>query len=480
MAAIKGTSARNKLKGTAGSDTISGLGGNDDLYGLGGNDTLKGGDGNDTLKGGTGNDKLFGGTGADKLFGEAGQDILDGGTGADKMKGGSGNDTYIVDNASDAVTELAGQGTDIVRTGLGGYTLGAEVENLPHIGAGGFIGTGNDLANVIIGGSGGDTLTGLDGNDTLAGGAGDDVLIGGQGADALDGGGGLNDTAWFFDLGVTSGISLNLTLNTVVAQMAGGYANGDTIVNFENAVGTHLDDFLTGDSNANRLEGKGGDDHIDGRTGADTMIGGDGADSYTVDNLGDVVTELAGEGHDDISTALNTYTLAAGNNIEDLVFTGGGSFVGTGNELNNILIGGASDDQLFGQAGADLLVGRGGQDTLNGGSTFDTNPDTYLYQTVSDSLVATSDLIVNFSQANSDRIDLSLIDADAVDVGNQSFAFLAVDNTAFSGTAAEVRYHYDGIDTTFIEVNLNDGGTTADMVIRLSGQYVLTSGDFSL
>ena len=80
---ITGTNVANTLNGTAGDDHIAGLGGNDTLNGLGGND------------------------------------ILDGGTGADTMAGGTGNDIYIVDTATDTVTENAGAGNDTVKTGLG-------------------------------------------------------------------------------------------------------------------------------------------------------------------------------------------------------------------------------------------------------------------------------------------------------------------------------------------------------------------------
>jgi Ca2+-binding RTX toxin-like protein len=45
------------------------------------------------------------------------------------MAGGLGNDTYIVDDAADAVTEVAGQGTDSVRASVS-YTLAANVEAL--------------------------------------------------------------------------------------------------------------------------------------------------------------------------------------------------------------------------------------------------------------------------------------------------------------------------------------------------------------
>ena len=45
------------------------------------------------------------------------------------------------------------------------------VENLTYTGTGDFTGSGNELDNVITGGSGSDTLDGGGGNDTLDGGA---------------------------------------------------------------------------------------------------------------------------------------------------------------------------------------------------------------------------------------------------------------------------------------------------------------------
>ena len=96
------------------------------------------------------------------------------------MSGGTGNDIYIVDTATDVVTENAGQGNDTVKTGLSSYTLGANVENLIYTGAGTFTGTGNTLANAISGGNA---------NDTIAGGGGNDLLIGNGGNDSINGNG---------------------------------------------------------------------------------------------------------------------------------------------------------------------------------------------------------------------------------------------------------------------------------------------------
>lgn len=125
-----GNNSANTLTGTDEEDTLNDHGDNDTLLGQGGNDTMLGG---------------------------AGNDLLDGGTGADSTTGGAGNDSYVVDSTGDSVTKAAAAGTDLVRTSLGTYTLGANVEHLT------FIGTGNTLANTTTGGSSNDVLDGLGG-----------------------------------------------------------------------------------------------------------------------------------------------------------------------------------------------------------------------------------------------------------------------------------------------------------------------------
>ena len=57
------------------------------------------------MHGQAGNDTLKGGVGDDRLLGGEGDDI---------MAGGKGNDAYFVDSIADKVSELAGQGHDIV------------------------------------------------------------------------------------------------------------------------------------------------------------------------------------------------------------------------------------------------------------------------------------------------------------------------------------------------------------------------------
>ncbi len=185
------------VNGAGGNDVLSGMGGNDTLNGLAGNDSLDGGDGADKLNGGAGTDTLIGGAGADRMDGGTGVDILiggdgndylDGGADADTLTGGAGNDVYIVDSLGDTTVELAGGGTDVVRTALDGWVMSANVENLELQGTANISAQGNEGANNMLGNGGDNTLSGLAGVDTLNGGDGDDIIVGGLGNDLLRGG----------------------------------------------------------------------------------------------------------------------------------------------------------------------------------------------------------------------------------------------------------------------------------------------------
>jgi len=198
---LSGGDQNDQLFGGDNNDILNGDAGGDILQGEAGTDTLNGGDGNDKLFGGTGSDELNGGAGADRMLGEddidtlngeGGNDYMDGGAGADILSGGTENDVYIVDDASDQTTELAGAGYDIVRTALDGWVLSANIEGLELQGSADIDGSGNELANNIQGNSGANTLQGFAGVDNINGNDGDDVIIGGTGRDLLRGGGGAD------------------------------------------------------------------------------------------------------------------------------------------------------------------------------------------------------------------------------------------------------------------------------------------------
>ena len=211
------------------------------------------------------------------------------------MAGGVGNDTYVVDDKSDVIVELAGEGIDTVKAFIN-YTLRPNVENLELQGADNLNGTGNELNNSIKGNAGNNSLNGGAGNDSLFGGLGDDILNGGEGNDWLNGGDGI-DIASYKDAvaGVTVDLSITRAQNTVGAGI-------DALLNIENLEGSQFDDVLTGNSGANKIVGLGGNDIIRGGAGDDDLIGGSGNDQFVFEDLNNGVDNIRGfqTGADDL------------------------------------------------------------------------------------------------------------------------------------------------------------------------------------
>jgi Ca2+-binding RTX toxin-like protein len=340
--------------GTASANTYDGLAGDDRIFGFGGNDTLRGGGGNDFIDGGIGNDIMIGGT---------------------------GDDTYVVDSATDTVTELTGEGLDVVQATVT-HTLAANVENLTLLDAGSAInGTGNELDNALAGNLYDNVLSGGAGNDRLEGGAGNDTLDGGMGADVMIGGTG-SDIYIVDDAG---DVVIELAgQGTDTVQSSISYVLGSTLEKLTltgtgaiDGAGNELNNTLTGNGAANTLIGGAGDDSLNGAAGADILIGSIGDDTYTVDNAGDGVVELEGEGNDTVRSSIDW---ALGATLENLTLTGSANRVGTGNALDNVLTGNSGNNMLYGLAGNDVVDGGAGTDTLIGG----TGDDTYVVDNAGD------------------------------------------------------------------------------------------------
>jgi serralysin len=333
-------------------------------------ENAKGGTGKDTIIGNAADNELFGNAGNDVLFGNAGNDLLDGGAGNDQLSGGTGNDTYVVGEAGDVVTEAANEGTDTVRSSIS-YTLGANVENLVLVGgqaaAVGIMAAQAAAAAALVG-----TGNGLD-NVITAVGSGDFVLNGGAGNDTLTGGDG------------------NDTLN-------GG--DGDDV-----------------------LIGGAGDDSFVGGAGADTFKGGAGSDSYVIDDADDLIIELAGDqGTDTVTVNVEGYTAAAG--VENLALGKSVANV-NGNDAANTITGNALANSINGGGGNDILAGGDGVDRLTGG----TGADVFKAE-MNSTEVATKrgtmslDMILDFSRADGDKIDLGGIDFNGAEAGNGTFKFI--------------------------------------------------------
>jgi Ca2+-binding RTX toxin-like protein len=138
----------------------------------------------------------------------------------------------------------------------------------------------------------------------------------------------------------------------------------------------------------------------------------------------------------------------------------------------DVLRGGKEGNRFYGEAGSDKLMGNGGADTLVGGG----DADEFIYLLTKDSTSKTTDIIVDFSQMQGDKINLKAIDASSRADGDQKFDFIGDD--AFSRKAGELRFEFD-LDHTYIYGDTN-GDKKADFVIKLDTTVTLTAGDFIL
>ncbi len=541
-----GNALDNRLQGNRSDNLLSGGAGNDTLMGEAGNDTLHGGSGADTMLGGLGNDHYQVDDSGDRiveqaqqgidivqssidyvlgahlenlqltgnenlnatgnalnnlLTGNAGANRLDGGQGADRLIGGQGDDAYIVDDTADSVTELAGNGIDVVQSSVD-YTLSEHVENLLLTGMAAIAGhgnmadnhlTGNDQANYLQGLAGNDQLTGQGGNDRLDGGAGDDALQGGTGDDLLrggagndhlDGGSGNDDMAggqgddsyWLDSSGDRIREAEDAGHDRVHASVT--YALASALEDLEltgsaaiDGTGNALNNSLTGNAADNVLEGLAGDDVLDGGAGNDTLIGGAGDDSYRVDSSLDVIIEQWHEGMDSVLSSAS-YTLAR--QVENLRLFGDFSdnpavaaLDGTGNSLDNRIAGNDGKNTLRGLDGQDHIDARAGDDRVYGGNGDDIlyGGDDALYQQNFD-----------YGDDNLGMTEFPVDDNDAETfIGNESDAVgaeVGTENFILAGNA-DTLHGGNGNDHL-------DGGSGNDQLYGDAGDDVLFGGDDGL
>ena len=205
-----------------------------------------------------------------------------------------------------AWTDFAARPTDTAAPGIRGRSFG--------------IVFGDGLDNVLSGGVGEDIMLGGAGNDAYSADDADDVVAesAGEGTDT-------------------------------VLTSAGGYALPNNVENLTGTLGTGQ--FLTG----NNL-----DNVITSGAGADNMTGLSGNDAYIINNVGDLITELAASGND---KAFSTIHYALPDNVENLVLQGTADLQGFGNALINVMSGNSGNNLIDGGGGGDLMIGGGGNDT---------------------------------------------------------------------------------------------------------------------
>jgi Ca2+-binding RTX toxin-like protein len=347
--------------------------------------------------GGGQNDSLYGLADSDTLVGGSGNDLLDGGADADLMQGGPGDDVYVVETgpsivntinepavsaalppgSGDQVEEDPGNGTDTVFASIS-YTLPANVENLVMTGTG-TIGTGDGDNNLFYNTGGVNTFIGLGGNDTY---------VVAHTADIVDEASGGGVDAVYSPVSFTIPVNVETLILTGTGTTATGDGDSNTFYNTGGVntfaglggndvyVVTHTGDGIQEDPGAGQdvvyssvsftvpanvetlvLTGTGttatgnGDSNTFYNTGGvNTFVGGAGNDVYVVAHTGDIITELSGDGFDQVYSPVS-YTLS--DNVEQLALTGTG-LTGTGTGQGDILVNLGGVNTLSGGGGDDV------------------------------------------------------------------------------------------------------------------------------
>ena len=217
--------------------------------------------------------------------------------------------------------------------------------------------------------------------------------------------------------------------------------------------------------------------------------GGTASQSFVLDVRAATVLFTTGDDTRDLNTINvdafgNSATRAlAGNDTVTLSDTAQKGILFHADAGNDRIIGSVNADRIHGDAGIDTLSGRAGRDKLWGDGGKDSlaggaGADHFIYLTASDSgaAVASRDVIADFKHSEIDRINLSALDANPTQAGNQAFTF--VGQAAFTG-AGQVHFLHPDAYSTIVEVNLG-GDLRPDMQIELAGKIGLVAGDFLL
>jgi Ca2+-binding RTX toxin-like protein len=291
--------------------------------------------------------------------------------------------------------------------------------------------------------------------------------------------------------GATLGIQQTATLTIVDDEISGSFITG-----------TSNDDNLIGTVNNDIIIGLAGNDKLDGKAGSDNLQGGTGNDIYTIDNLGDIVTENLNEGTDTVRSYI-TYTL--GNNLENLTLLGGSNLSGTGNELNNTLLGNNGNNTLIGGAGNDILDGQAGSDTMQGGLGNDTYTLSSAGDVVTENANEGTDTVKSYLDytLGNNLENLTLLgNADINGTGNSLNNSLTGNNfnntlsggdgndtlngsigndTLIGGNGTDTAYYYNATDSVIVNLatgTANDGQDGIDTLSQIENvQGSNTAGD---
>ena len=282
--------------------------------------------------------------------------------------------------------------------------------------------TGDIDNNVIFGSSGNDVIDGGDGFDTLNYsdlGAGVTVaatgfvlkggLLGGLGEDNFSNIEAIIGDSQFVNtvdgqtpFTATASLDVDLESGTIIVDLPAPLPALDpiSIENFDNVIGSDIEDTIAGNSNSNSLSGRGGDDVITGAGGSDFITGDIGDDELFGNNGDDEL--IGGNGNDFID---------GGKNRDRLI--GVGEELGA-NDVDQLTGGTQRDTFVLGNSAAVFYEGIGFAQILDFETGIDTielngTADDYTFGTFNRSISLNGDLIATTNLAFNINTDLNFV-----------------------------------------------------------------------
>jgi Ca2+-binding RTX toxin-like protein len=371
------------------------------------------------------------------IKGMGGNDVIIASIGNDVLDGGAGEDTVDYSAHFTSVYISGDVATYVLNTNTNETDTLISIENI----------IGSAFSDNIASNSGDNTVTGMSGDDDLDGGAGNDTV------------------GYAYDV---AGVTVNLAVGTAID----GWGDTDTLISFENVLGSDHNDILIGDDNANILTGGLGDDLFVGGVGDDVLDGGDDIDAvdYSAETAGVTVDLQNGTA---IDSNGNTDTLTS---IENIIGSAYGDSI-TGDANANILTGGMGDDTLNGGDGDDILDGGEGIDTIVLSGNFSeytlTDYDTYFEVTDTMSRDGTDSLYnVEYIQFADQLYALNTppVAADDAFVGNENTQVIGnvlIDN----GNGADSDVDLDTLNVIAGTYATSQGGTVE---LLANGDFIYT------
>jgi hypothetical protein len=210
--------------------------------------------------------------------------------------------------------------------------------------------------------------------------------------------------------GLGNGETINVSGHNITVYYADG--NSDTFVDTVYFDGAKVGDSLgvVSDTSFSRLAVTNGSGEVVPGSSPSSTFSGDNFDvggiSFRTDeqagNPIDLSLDIQGVDADGDTVSSSIDFTVVPDDSDNIVGTDGPDLALTGNGNDNLIAGLAGDDTLSGLGGDDILAGGLGSDTMTGGA----GADTFVIDT--DSLgVGIEDVIVDYSGADGDEIDLS-------------------------------------------------------------------------